>query len=351
MVPHLARVCRYLFRTFYPREVSIRIPENPVLDEIPYLWYDTHAQVRRLRGSDGGDADMKTSLQARGVTLCLALICLVSLLRPARSQDPLSYFDWRNVDGKDYTTPIRSQSVDGVYYAGTCWAFGAVAALECKLEICYDLPDWNPDLSEQHLVCDPKGGGTASSGKESSALRFIKETGIVTEEELPYTASNDSPNWPLEEGWEDRVYSFTHFEHVTNTTTDNVKYMLRTHGPLTASMFSGTNWNDSDWIPTPESAPTFPPAGEGETGGVNHTVCVVGYMDDETIENDGYWIIKNSWGTGYGDNGYYYIPYGVLESHDAIYAVTGDALAPVPEPTSMILLSAGFVLLRKRRSR
>ncbi|MBN1942629.1 MAG: hypothetical protein JW849_04965 [Phycisphaerae bacterium] len=265
--------------------------------------------------------------------------CLLCLSSAAFAQD---YFDWRNIDGKDYTTPIRSQSVDGIHYAGTCWAFAAVATLEAKLEICYDLPDWNPDLSEQHLVCDGTAGN-ASRGWEYKALQFFVDVGIVTEAELPYTASDYSPDWPLEEGWEDRVYTITGYEKVADVSTANVKWTLRTYGPLTASMYT-----PDDWIPRPDSAPPTSDGWDDPTGGENHSVCVIGYMDDETILNGGYWIIKNSWGTGYGDNGYYYIPYGVLESHNRIYAITGEAIAPIPEPAGLCLAAWAMLMLRRR---
>ena len=58
-------------------------------------------------------------------------------------------FDWRNVSAMDYTTPVKSQ---GSY--GGCWAFSAVSVLEAKLKITADDPNWQPDLSEQHLICD-----------------------------------------------------------------------------------------------------------------------------------------------------------------------------------------------------
>jgi C1A family cysteine protease len=283
---------------------------------------------------------MKKSLHAHGVALGVALACLLCMPRPAWALEDPTYFDWRDVEGKDYTTPIRSQSVDGEYYAGTCWAFGVVASFESKLEICYDDPDWNPDLSEQHMICDGTAGNS-TRGWEYKALQFLVDTGIVTEEELPYTAEDDSPYWPLAEGWEDRVYTITGYEKLLDVSTDNVKTMLRTCGPLVASMYT-----PDDWIPRPDSAP---PTSAEPTGGVNHTVSVIGYMDDDLIDGGGYWIIKNSWGTGYGDNGYYYIPYGVLESHNRLYAITGQAIAPVPEPATMGLLGIGVLAILRRR--
>ena len=64
----------------------------------------------------------------------------------------------------------------------------------------------------------------------------------------------------------------------------------------------------------------------GPCSGIDHEVVLVGYYDDPTVPSGGYWVIKNSWGAGAGDNGYYYIPYGDIEIHNDISAITGAGL-------------------------
>jgi len=57
---------------------------------------------------------------------------------------------------------------------------------------------------------------------------------------------------------------------------------------------------------------------------VDHAVVVCGFYDDATCPTGGYWVIKNSWGDTAGDGtGYYYAPYGSIENHNTIDAMTG----------------------------
>ena len=69
----------------------------------------------------------------------------------------------------------------------------------------------------------------------------------------------------------------------------------------------------------------------GPVNSEDHEVSLVGYVDDTKVQSGGYWIIKNSWGyndnvySDYVNNGYYLIPYGNLENHNDISAITGAA--------------------------
>ena len=65
--------------------------------------------------------------------------------------------------------------------------------------------------------------------------------------------------------------------------------------------------------------------------GIDHAVVLVGYYDDATVPSGGYWVIKNSWDTGWGNAGYGFVPYGDLENHNRTYSLT----APVYYTGSM----------------
>jgi len=257
-------------------------------------------------------------------------------------------FDWRDVNGRDYTTPVRNQGS-----VGTCWAFAAVAALEAKLEISAGRPDWDPDLSEQHLVSEGNMGGTGG-GFEFLAISFFESTGVVTEDELPYRASDTSPDWPLADGWEDRVARITEHEEWLKNSNAQVKWALEHYGPLVSAMDSMNDWY---WpVGTPLGITRSAPA--DVTGGVvdklgwaDHAVAVVGYRDDRSVPGGGYWIIKNSWGSSWGDGGYGYIRYGDLEAHNRVHAISGGAYVVPESGTLCVLVLGGPIALVRTRNR
>lgn len=285
------------------------------------------------------------TIRKRVILAALAGILLSCQLLQAES------FDWRNYNGEDYTTPIKNQG-----RTAACWAFAAVGALESKLEITAQNPDWNPDVSEQHLICDGTAGSATTGGWEHKALGVIKNIGLVSEAELPFTASNTSPDWPLDAGWENRRYTITAYDDWLPSSNSYLKQALQTYGPLVAGMQAATTVDPTnDWYwPTGdaliEEMLLDDDAWLDPLGGVNHAVVVVGYQDDASLAAGGYWIIRNSWGTGWGDEGYGYILYGELEKHRRIHAITGDAFY-VPEPGTMALISLGAVVVFVRRRR
>jgi len=260
------------------------------------------------------------------VLLCAVMLCIVSAA-------PADVFDWRDVDGQDWMSPVCNQGT-----ASTCWAFSAVGALEAKVNITSGQADWDPDLSEQHLTSDGTTG-SIRGGWEFKALNFFVSPGIVMESQLPYCGKSPSPDWPLDEGWEDSVFKVTAVSLWLPPSNATIKTYLQTYGPLVSAVDSINDWY---WPETPlgvggssdgtvsRGSPEAPLGyGDDPLGSVDHAAVIAGFVDDPAVPEGGYWIIKNSWGTGWGDAGYGYIKYGVLESNSRIHAITGDAIWPV----------------------
>ena len=224
-----------------------------------------------------------------------ALIAILGVCFQANGED----FDWRNVNGQNYVTPVRSQVL------GTCWAYAAVAALEARYKITRNDPTFNPDCSEWLLVTG--GAGTTDGGWPHRALTFFIFPGIISEAELPpYTGEGTSPYLPLPTGWQDNTWRINAW-YETASDVETVKQAMKSYGPITSIIWSGS-----------------------------HAVALTGFHDDASLPGGGYWIFKNSWGTGYGDNGYGTIGYDELLNDPSakFYAINSVAYRTSPLATA-----------------
>jgi hypothetical protein len=178
-----------------------------------------------------------------------------------------SSFSWQNYEGKNWLTPVKSQSG-----CGSCWAFSAVSVVEAMRNIEMGTLE-NLDLSEQYAVATCGIGGNCGGGHPVSVFNEMRDgCGITDENCFPYTATSSACNRCTD--WGSRLWKLNSWQAVGDT-TDEIKRALICHGPLS---FCSDTWG--------------------------HCVTLVGY-DDSTDE----WIIKNSHGLGYGTNGYGRIPY------------------------------------------
>lgn len=204
-----------------------------------------------------------------------ALCILVAIHSLMPWQAAADAFDWRNVGGSSFVTPVRNQGS-----AGTCTAFASTGTLESKYLITRNDPSYDINLSEQHLVC---AGIVPTSGAwPNVALNYFTSSGIVREAELPYTEENESPFWPLQGGWEYRVVKSTANENGLSDSVADVKAAVKRYGPLCVVISS----DDLD------------EQHQGSTS-TDHSVLLIGFRDDSSYAGGGYWIIKNSWGTGW----------------------------------------------------
>ena len=174
------------------------------------------------------------------LTFSIALTCgCLILFSVAGSSAYAESFDWRTVGGQSYVTSVKNQDP-----AGTCWAFGSTAALEAKYMITRNDTSFAPDLSEQNLVCTGTMGNI-SGGWEFEALDYFTSTGIVSEAELSYNAQNTSPNWPLQSGWQNRVWKSTSNKNWLGSDTTTLKQDLKLYGPLVTGIIisvAGYTW-------------------------------------------------------------------------------------------------------------
>lgn len=206
-----------------------------------------------------------------------------------------STWDWRAHQG---VTGVRNQGA-----CGSCWAFGTIASFESNLMIKQQL---NTDLSEQHLVsCNTMGYGCDGGWW---AHDMLKNPGAVLESDFPYVASDVSCGSGYSYPYQLGGWSYVDGDNQVPS-VDKIKDAIYNYGPVCVAVYVGSAFQ----------AYTGGVFDKDEAGGSsifgctcnppqqpNHAVTLVGWDDSK-----GAWIMKNSWGTGWGENGYMYIKYNI----------------------------------------
>jgi len=265
-----------------------------------------------------GETSVSDLSTAEKKVLCAAKVDFVKQVFTSTTKAPKKVsapvaFDWHNIDGKDWMSPVKSQSS-----CGSCWAFGVTGAFEGTINILQNDPDYDIDLSEQHLVSECCSAGDCGGGWPDLALKYIRDTGIPNETCFPYTRKNGACT-PCSD-WEENTYKISKYMYI-NPDTASYKWALQTYGPMSVVIKVPDDWYYY-------KAGIYEPVRSGEVGWANHAVVLTGW--DDSI---GAWIIKNSWGGSWGMNGYAYVDYGVLEKYKYGYAIEKPIIpAPSPNP-------------------
>lgn len=208
-----------------------------------------------------------------------------------------SSFDWRVYE---VVTGVKDQAG-----CGSCWAFSAVGAMESALLINDNTPGIDLDLSEQFVVsCDNDNYGCCG-GYMDRVYDFLTYSGTIDESCFPYNSSgtckcnrffcrnitNACDNMCA--AWESSHKRISGWEPVSYD-VDAIKSALL-DGPVPCGM---DVYTDFFYYTGDVYQYTW---GDYEGG---HAVIIVGWNDA-----DGCWIVKNSWGTAWGEGGYFRIKY------------------------------------------
>lgn len=208
-------------------------------------------------------------------------------IKPRGLQAPPKSFDWRS---KHIITPVKSQGE-----CGACWAFATVGAIEAmhakrtkRLE----------DLSEQQLVdCDVKNKG-CDGGDPVWAYKAVQGMGgLVSECDYPYTAERCKCNFHR-----DRVRVRVRSGQRLPQNEQIIAQNLYQHGPVAMGINSADMHHYCGGV-------SHPPASQCPRDTIDHYVLAVGYGEEDIADGRRlpYWIIKNSWGLDFGEEGYYKI--------------------------------------------
>ena len=213
---------------------------------------------------------------------------------------------------------------------GTCWSFAAIAGLESST-LKQNLQD-DPDMSEMHLAYFTYGDTTPGKsfnpnyankdilnqgGNASRAIALLSRIGTVNESVLPYptTKTYTSPDkypeeYPssgirLKEAYRLGLLS-------GDEMMDIVKGLIMNEGAVMISFYAGSG------ATTGNGTSTTAYFENKHIGEINHAVVLVGWDDNFSKEHfnesmrpskDGAWLVRNSWGTSWGAEGYFWMSY------------------------------------------
>jgi hypothetical protein len=249
--------------------------------------------------------------------------------------------DWRNyiagtsalsVNPGNYVTPVRNQAS-----CGDCWVFASVAGLESRTLITQNTPGVKLDLSEE-LVATCDSGDTPSATYGNACMGGIPVTGffsngIPLESCDPYSEQNSGDYMrghcsnvcsSYSDGLDTYVctgslwvnnywsgifplYSYW-YGNGTPATVDTLKNALYQYGPIVVSF---EVFEDFFFYKSGIYSYVGPvlPSGKPDYDVGGHIVLLVGYDDGDPSTGGGYFICKNSWGTGWGEGGFFRISY------------------------------------------
>ena len=213
-----------------------------------------------------------------------------------------SSFSWRDINGVDFTTPIRNQNP-----YPSCETFALVAAVETMVQYKVGFP-FNCDLSEAHLFF--YSGGIIHWGSyPENDTDFLKTYGVPDEACWPYP--HTLYQYPLNTtspDWMNRTVKITNWSYLPDDPIA-IKTALITNGPVPSYFLV---YDDFLYFKKGIYRHKW-----GNVRGP-HYMAIVGYNDDP-----GYWIVKNSWGTKFQEDGWVNIKYGECGIGKKSFYLTG----------------------------
>ena len=241
-----------------------------------------------------------------------------------KKKERVDSIDWRM---HGIVNKIKNQE-----QCGSCWAFSAIASLEGQYALHHNLTSF----SEQDLVdcvknvdsrvgpcCDGCEGGLMSAA--FAYLMGNQKGGDDLETNYPYLALDGSCSWSGDGPSLSKIIRQINLPLGSQSALEEA---VSTVGPISVGVDANDDWqmySDGVYIPDPDNGGC-----SSDPADLDHGVAVVGYNTDtfdvgHANKTLSYWIIRNSWGTDWGIDGYMYLS---KDAHNAC-GVANYATYPV----------------------
>lgn len=244
-------------------------------------------------------------------------------------ESPFKTFD--NLSTADVTVPDsydlrpKLSQIESQGNCGSCWAFAITAAVR-DANLLFNLDPGR--ISQQYMVSCARDMLGCNGGTMSAANWVVEPKGAPLLSDYPYTASNGRCVSKPVAG---SIMSWSYIGSSSRKpTNDEIQKAIMLYGPAVITIGADTamaNFKGSGIFTSCRGT------------GTNHMVNIIGWSNTEN-----YWIIRNSWGTGWGDGGFGKIKFGCNHIADeaAYFKVHSRPVPATPKEFSMD--SAGMTL-------
>ncbi|CAD5229869.1 unnamed protein product [Bursaphelenchus okinawaensis] len=197
-------------------------------------------------------------------------------------------YDWREHNG---VTPVRYQGG-----CGSCYVFGSLAAIESQLLIHKNISSY---LSvEEVLACTyydkQYNEHGCDGGYPEAVFNFVKDRGVTDDDHWKYDSSIHNFTGMCNMTGKPIITKIKSFHFVPND-AEKLKAAVYKEGPVSAPVGSAPLYKYKKGIIKEGKSP------------IDHLVMIVGYGEENGTE---YWIVKNSWGSDWGEDGYFRVKRG-----------------------------------------
>jgi len=232
------------------------------------------------------------------------------ILRKYQAEEIPTALDWRWMNSTRFTTWSRNQHIP--QYCGSCWAFAATSALSDRIAIKFGT-ERQVSLSPQVVLdCDTLGEDHGCQGGDpNTAHEFLRTKGVSEDSCSPYRATG----WDSGNVCDDIDYCKTCEPNGECSVPDPYKlWFAEEHGEVKGAeqmMNELTRGPIVCGVAVTDGFLEYTNGVFADTTGakdLDHAISVVGYGTENGVD---YWIGRNSWGTYWGENGYFRIVRGV----------------------------------------